>query len=322
MKKRYSIISIAVITLFGAAAAYAGFKPTHLPTGDDDKKKTTIEKRIEISDENGEKTVKVTTKKDGKTTVETFTGHEAEEFLNKQEDMHFNGSGSGNFHFKFHTDSLNGNFFKGLHGINDSVWMEVEKEMKEAMEELHKNGFHFDMNFNGMDFNFDSLMSGNGKQFKFYHLDDLDKAGKMLDSVLKDIDIKIEFDDMPAGPPHGHPGRPGHPKMHRQHRIVIAHSVELEDMPAKKNAKEPEVENLGFYPNPSEGDFTVRYESKSEDPIRISVKDISGREVYAETISAIGIVKRQIDLGDKPAGSYVLQLQQGKKIVSKKLIIQ
>ncbi|MFI5204647.1 MAG: T9SS type A sorting domain-containing protein [Flavobacteriales bacterium] len=315
MKKRYYILTLVIVSMFGAMAAYAGLAPANRPGDDDKKKKTTIEKKIEITNENGEKTVKVTTKKDGKTTVETYSGAEADAFLEKQEQMSWSGNGNGNFHFKFNTDSLNGFSFNGLNHLNDSVWKQVEKEMEEAMKNLKENGFNFDMQINGMDFNFDSVFS-NGNMFKFYQFDDqMGNVNKMLDSMMQHLNIQIDIDDQIKNEIENN----GHHKSRT--RVIIAHSVELENMPAKKGVKQPDVEDISFYPNPSEGDFTLRYESKDEDPIRISVKDITGREVYAETISAIGVIKRQIDLGNQPSGSYVLNLQQGKKSISKKLIV-
>jgi hypothetical protein len=314
MKKRYYILTLALVSVVGVMATYAGLVPNR--TDDDDKKKkTTIEKKIEITNENGEKTVKVTTKKDGKTTVETFTGAEADAFLEKQEQMSWSGNGNGNFHFKFNTDSLTGFSFNQLNNINDSVWKQVEKEMEEAMKNLRESGFNFDMHINGMDFNFDSVFS-NGNMFKFYHFDDLDNQMKSLDSMLQHLDIQIDMDNQIENEMENQNGQ------HKSRtRVIVAHSVELENLPAKNGTKQPEVEDISFYPNPSEGDFTLRYESKDEDPIRISVKDVTGREVYAETVSAIGVIKRQIDLGNQPSGSYILNLQQGKKSISKKLIV-
>lgn len=316
MNKRYYLLSLVIVAMFGMMATYAGIAQANGGGDDDKNKKTTIEKKIEITNENGEKTVTVTTKKDGKTTVETYTGAEADAFLEKQEEMSWSGNGNGNFHFKFNTDSLNGFSFNQLNHINDSVWIQVQREMEEAMKNLRQSGFNFDMQINGMDFNFDSLFS-HGNMFKFYNFDQMDDANHMLDSMMQHMDIHIDMDDQIEEEMEN--------RNNGQHRsrthIIIAHSVELENMPAKKGVKQPEVEDISFYPNPSEGDFTLRYESKDEDPIRISVKDITGREVYAETVSAIGIIKRQIDLGAQPAGSYILNLQQGKKSISKKLMV-
>ncbi|MCW8849204.1 MAG: hypothetical protein OQJ81_04430, partial [Melioribacteraceae bacterium] len=44
--------------------------------------------RIEVEDENGEKTVTVTTNEDGEKKVDTFVGKEADEYLDKMEDEH------------------------------------------------------------------------------------------------------------------------------------------------------------------------------------------------------------------------------------------
>ncbi len=57
-------------------------------------KTTTIEKQIEVSDDNGEMTVKITTTKDGKTTVKELKGNEAKSFVEKHHEkgtMHHGG---------------------------------------------------------------------------------------------------------------------------------------------------------------------------------------------------------------------------------------
>lgn len=48
-------------------------------------KKNTVEKKVNVTESNGEKTVKVETTENGKTTKETYKGAEADTYLKKED---------------------------------------------------------------------------------------------------------------------------------------------------------------------------------------------------------------------------------------------
>lgn len=100
MKNKYILFSATAVLLIGIAAlSFAG------KNEDETKKKVKVEKKIEVSDENGNKTVNVSTTEDGKTKKEVYSGKEADEYLknNNTEITTENPSGK-NSRIKIETD--------------------------------------------------------------------------------------------------------------------------------------------------------------------------------------------------------------------------
>ncbi len=78
---------------------------------------------------------------------------------------------------------------------------------------------------------------------------------------------------------------------------------------------------LDLYPNPTADVLTVRFEAEAV-PTTVRVADASGKTVYNNVINRFsGFFNEQISLiGQKP-GVYTLTVQQGKKVVSKNVIL-
>jgi len=288
-------------------------------TGDDDKnkkKKTKIEKRIEIVEENGQKKVTVTTIENGNKTVETFTGEKAEEYIRNN-----NGTGQ-NFHMSFDFDidtALGRNSFDfSMNGFGK----EFEEEMKKLFEELKSSQSQMQFDFDQMFKSMDSSFSHNSYNYSFnFDQDQLDEDLKDLDSILKNLDINININGEDMDIEKLIEESAGNNNNHGKKTVIIAHSVVIEDMDKKGAEKDLQVSDISFYPNPNGGNFTLRYKSQSLDMIDIAVSDMNGRMVYNERVAATGTVLRNIELNE-PSGTYILTLTQGKKKLSKKLIIQ
>lgn len=117
-------------------------------------------------------------------------------------------------------------------------------------------------------------------------------------------------------------------------KVIVKSSVIVIDdknKSDKKNKKEKKVirvedgdkDELKFFPNPSDdGKFTIEYELKGKEPATLTITDANGKQLYKEVIKSEGKYSRQIDLGNKGKGVFILNLQQGKKSISQKLIIE
>ncbi len=280
-------------------------------SGDNDKeKKKKVEKRIEIVDENGQKKVTVTTFENGNKKVETFTGEKAEEYLKN------NSNGSGNFHLSFDIDidTIKGknSIDFSINGLDDEIEKQIEKIMNELKLLAKDTDFNFDFDkmFKSID---TSILNNNFKIYSFNFNDDM----KALDSLMKnsfkfemllnDEDVKSDNSEKPS--------KSGK-------TIAITKSVVIENLDKRTNAeKDLNISDLSFFPNPGNGNFTLRYKSESLDQINLMITDMSGKTVYSERISATGAVLRNIELSE-PTGVYILTLKQGKKSTSKKLVIE
>lgn len=303
-----ALLGIGVATSIIAVYSF-GFK-----AGDDDKKKKKTEKRIEIVEENGQTKVTVTTIEDGKKKVETYTGDEAQEFLNKNN--HGNSTMHMSFDFDFDTTLGKNSFDFSMNGFGEEFAKEMEEMMKELQTELKESGHELNMSLDELFKSFDTTFSnGNCKIYSY----GLQNGMQQLDSILNNgsFNFNFDFDTNTDTDDEGE----NKPKKQRK-TVVIARSVVIEDVSKKKNAeKDLQVSDISFYPNPNGGNFSLRYKSESMDMIDIAVVDMQGRTVYNERISATGTILRNIEL-DQPAGTYILTLTQGKNKVSKKLIIE
>lgn len=119
-----AVIGLCVITAVGIAQVNSS------TTDDDDKKKKRkIEKKIEVEDKNGVKTVKVTTIENGEKTVESYEGAEADAYLKKMEKAE---AGEGKqIKIEIDMDSDNSfNFEHDFSGDQKSVEVSVENGVK------------------------------------------------------------------------------------------------------------------------------------------------------------------------------------------------
>jgi PKD repeat protein len=84
----------------------------------------------------------------------------------------------------------------------------------------------------------------------------------------------------------------------------------------------PSVLNMGIYPNPSNGEFFVRFENNTNSESQITITDILGNKVYAETfLSSVGTVTRSIKTESFAAGIYIVTLHIDDKTSNEKIVM-
>jgi len=149
-----------------------------------------------------------------------------------------------------------------------------------------------------------------------FHLDDMD--WEEYSEKMKDLGIEMEklierFDDGD-----------------RQVKIIELKRIrvmDVEDEFGKKGkvdeSNKLELEDLTFYPNPSSnGRFKVRFTTPIEGELSIKVSNLEGKEVfnrYFESFS--GKYSESIDLSGQKEGMYLLEISQGQKRLTKKIVI-
>lgn len=81
-------------------------------------------------------------------------------------------------------------------------------------------------------------------------------------------------------------------------------------------------QNLAVYPNPSNGDFTVEFQSKSNNKIGIEVFDIRGRKVYTQSFENTGMFRQNIGLTNIQPGIYMVSIIDGDAKTVKKIVVE
>lgn len=79
--------------------------------------------------------------------------------------------------------------------------------------------------------------------------------------------------------------------------------------------------NFTVFPNPTQGNFTVQFNSDSSQAVQVEVYDLRGRSVYQSNHENTGFINQNIQLTAVQAGVYVLKVKDGTKQVTRKLVI-
>ena len=86
--------------------------------------------------------------------------------------------------------------------------------------------------------------------------------------------------------------------------------------------EENEFSAFSIFPNPNNGEFTVKLNSNSGDDIRINVYDIRGRKVFNNRYANNGNFNQVIRLDDVQSGMYLINVTDGLRTETKKIIIK
>ncbi len=107
---------------------------------------------------------------------------------------------------------------------------------------------------------------------------------------------------------------------------IIIHLEDVEEnefsMLPGINAKTLKMDELNYYPNPTDGKFTLQFKADKR-PTEVKITGLDGRTVYSESLQGFeGTYQNEIDLSAHKKGIYLLQIIQGKKASNKKIVIE
>ncbi len=81
-------------------------------------------------------------------------------------------------------------------------------------------------------------------------------------------------------------------------------------------------DNLNVFPNPNNGSFTIKLMGAIERSINIEVYDIRGRAIFRKSYDNNGDFNQEIHLSNVQSGMYILNVNDGLRKTTKKLIIK
>lgn len=120
----------------------------------------------------------------------------------------------------------------------------------------------------------------------------------------------------------------------REERETIVIKIRIEDItteelqtvnenatPKLSTANDLAIDEISFFPNPGDGLINLSFSTQDHSDIQIMVFDSKGNTVYTEDRKEFdGNYKNTIDISTQPNGTYYLQIIQGSKSYSKKII--
>jgi hypothetical protein len=84
-----------------------------------------------------------------------------------------------------------------------------------------------------------------------------------------------------------------------------------------------QLKDLSYSPNPNQGRFTLSFRIKEQGAVGVRIHSLDGRELYREDLPAGSKqYSRDIDLGDVPAGVYLLEVQQGSQKAVRRIVVE
>lgn len=232
--------------------------------------------------------------------------------------------------------------FKGEYSSTEE--MRADPNYQEFAGEQEDFNFWFgDTDDNDVFLHLDQMRDHNKSFFKYFHGDDEDDDGGFFfkhfdgDSVdgffdlsfdgadmeelrerMKDlgVDMQVFMDRFDDGD-------------HQMHVIELksVKVTEVDEEFGKKGKVEEsnmlELDDLRFYPNPSSnGRIKVRFSVPEENELNIKVSNLEGKEVFSRYFESFsGMYSELIDLSGQKDGIYLLEISQGRKRLTKKIVI-
>ncbi len=241
--------------------------------------------------------------------------------------------------------------FKDSKGKNVQVYVSAVSEDKNKSKKKNAKAYCYSFNtdslFGNMSIKMDSLMKSMNMNFRFdldsvlpngmngFKFDNDDEGGSAdvviindgkethISSNGKTIVKKIEKENGDGKDKNVTVIVSGDGK--NKKKVIITTSVRVEEDKSpvnKENKEDLRISNFNFYPNPSDGKFNLEFEAESKEPATVTILDVNGREIYREVFSGDKNYKKEIDLGSKTKGTYILNLLQGKRSISRKIVIE
>ncbi len=83
-----------------------------------------------------------------------------------------------------------------------------------------------------------------------------------------------------------------------------------------------EFADFAVYPNPNNGNFTVRFDNESSNDVMIMIHDIRGRQIFENKYQGGGLFNQEIQLNDAAAGVYLMTVSNGEHKTVKRIVVE
>ncbi|MBC8047569.1 MAG: PDZ domain-containing protein [Fimbriimonadaceae bacterium] len=95
------------------------------------------------------------------------------------------------------------------------------------------------------------------------------------------------------------------------------------DNSSKSTGSLLDPETIQFYPNPTTGVFSLKFNLNQNGDTEIIIRDIDGKVVYTESLAGFeGSYEKTIDLGQSAKGTYFINIKQNDYTATKQIVLQ
>jgi subtilisin-like proprotein convertase family protein len=103
---------------------------------------------------------------------------------------------------------------------------------------------------------------------------------------------------------------------------VVSYTLTICSQTAALSVENFGLENFSLYPNPNDGTFNIKFNSSSNNEIRIGVNDMRGRQIFNKSFSNTGFIDQSLQLDNVQAGVYLVTVEDGNRKEVKKIIVE
>lgn len=104
--------------------------------------------------------------------------------------------------------------------------------------------------------------------------------------------------------------------------IYLAVNLEEFEITAVASNTDFTFDDFALYPNPNQGNFTIKFNSTSTEKIEIKVNDIRGRQIFSNNFSNNSFFNENIQLKNIQNGIYLININDGLNNMTRKIIIK
>ncbi|WP_040252425.1 zinc-dependent metalloprotease [Psychroserpens mesophilus] len=83
-----------------------------------------------------------------------------------------------------------------------------------------------------------------------------------------------------------------------------------------------DLNSFAIFPNPNNGEFTIKLNSNSGNDIKVDIFDIRGRRIFNNSFTNTGEFTETVSLNSVQAGMYLVTVNDGNKEVTKRIIVE
>jgi len=111
-------------------------------------------------------------------------------------------------------------------------------------------------------------------------------------------------------------------------------NIKIDDFSRKEKNKLPEelninsrnnlkIKNIKYFPNPNKGIFTLSFDLPKNEVAELAIYDMNAKELFRDvTTGETEKYENEIDISNYGKGTYILKVKMGKKMASKKIIVE
>lgn len=132
-------------------------------------------------------------------------------------------------------------------------------------------------------------------------------AGAVLGSTIMRVTTKFAGEGQPTSCENGHDAEV------EDYTINVLPSLSVDEF---------ELAGFNIFPNPNNGEFTIKLNSNSVEDIKVDVYDIRGRRIFNNVYSNTPDFNQTINLNNVQSGMYLVNVNDGRGQVTKKIIVE